>query len=506
MILESGRMYRRIMLTLVAMMLASSVATAQIGELQRVSPESQGVTSKSVQTYFDDMVTLERTYIHGIIVMRHGKIIGEIYPKPFAPEYKHTLYSCSKTFVGAAVGLAIADNKLRLTDRAVLFFKDELPDTISANLADMTVRDLLVMASGVKPDWNMRSVCENWIPSFLSKCTDKPGTKFQYDSMCTYLLSAIVQEAVGKDVLTYLKERLFGPMHITEVEWELSPEGYNTGGWGLYIQAESMAKFGQLLLDKGKWEGKQLLPEAWVEEMMKKQIDAKQFGYGYQIWMCEHEGTTRADGALGQYIYVIPDKDMVVAITQCSPESSGRKHKMLWTMLDTGVKEEAMTEGKDYKALKKRELEYVLPFVEGKAIGKKGLEYFGKTITLEQNRYGWSAIEVNADHGKIVLSITTDTGKSFNVNCGKGKWLESITEVYPVYSIYPKKRFQGITGPFRISACYAVNNESNLVVRSHHTNWVTAIDWVFKPGADGITIEFTESFAQKPYCVKGHVK
>lgn len=505
--IEFGRMRRGIVLTLLALMLTANAAVAQIGDLERVSPESQGVASKSVQTYFEEMMQLERTYIHGLIVMRHGKIIGETYPKPFAPEYKHTLYSCSKTFVSAAVGLAIEDNRLRLTDRVLDYIDEgELPDTLSVEADRLTVRDLLVMASGVTPDWNMRSECENWIPTYLSRCVAQPGKKFQYDSMCTYMLSVIVQKAVGKDVLTYLKERLFGPMHITEVEWEKSPEGYNTGGWGLYIQAESMAKFGQLLLDKGRWNGRQLLSAAWVDEMMKKQIDTKPYGYGYQMWPCERPGTARADGALGQYIYVIPDEDMVVVVTQCSPENSGRKHKMLWKMLDEGVKGDAIAEGEDYKTLKKSSKAYTLPFVDGKTVDKKDFDYLGKTITLEENRYGWRTITVTARRGKVTLTVGTDSGQRFEVKCGNRRWIETTNDVYPVYSIYPKQRFRGITGPFKTASCYAVDEESNLKVRTHYTNWVTALDWTFKRESDGITIEFVDNLSDKPYCVKGRIQ
>ena len=116
-------------------------------------------------------------------MLRHGKVIGEIYPTPFAPEYRHTMYSCSKTFVGAAVGLAIADNRLRLTDRIVSFFPEQLPDSVSENLSNITVHHLLTMTSGITPDWNMRNVCTNWLSTFLAKPVKTPGVQFEYDSI-----------------------------------------------------------------------------------------------------------------------------------------------------------------------------------------------------------------------------------------------------------------------------------------------------------------------------------
>ena len=139
-------------------MLVHTSLLAQTNELQRSTPEAEGVPSEAIITLCDSLTALPHTDIHSVIVLRHGKVIGEIYPTPFAPEYRHTMYSCSKTFVGAAVGLAIADNRLRLTDRIVSFFPEQLPDSVSENLSNITVHHLLTMTSGITPDWNMRNV------------------------------------------------------------------------------------------------------------------------------------------------------------------------------------------------------------------------------------------------------------------------------------------------------------------------------------------------------------
>ena len=160
-------------------LLGALAVHAQINELPRSTPEAEGVPSKAVTALFDSLMALPKTDIHSVVVVRHGKVIGEIYPAPFAPEYRHTMYSCSKTFVGAAVGLAIADNRLRLTDRVGAFFPELLPDSVSTNLADMTVRDLLTMTSGVTPDWNMRNLTPDWIRTFLAKPVKTPGDVYK---------------------------------------------------------------------------------------------------------------------------------------------------------------------------------------------------------------------------------------------------------------------------------------------------------------------------------------
>ena len=281
-----------VLLLLVLCLLLPATTRAQIREFERSTPEAEGVPSGTLIALMDSLMALPKTDIHSVMVLRHGKVIAEMYPEPFAPEYRHTMFSCSKTFVGAAVGLAISENRLRLTDRVASFFPDQLPDSISPNLAAMTVRNLLNMTSGVTPDWKMREGRTDWVRGYLGKEIKTPGEHFDYDSMSSYILSAIVQKVTGMKLLDYLRLRLFEPMHITDVSWEVSPEGINTGGWGVYLQSESLAKLGQLLLNRGMWEGKQLLPADWVDLMMAKQSDTGSFGYGYgyHMWLCEYPG------------------------------------------------------------------------------------------------------------------------------------------------------------------------------------------------------------------------
>ncbi|MDO4756819.1 MAG: serine hydrolase, partial [Parabacteroides sp.] len=327
--------------------------TAQVYDLPRSTPEAEGVPSKALITVFDSLMGSPRTDIHSFVVMRHGKVISEFYPKPFAIEYKHTMYSCSKTFVSLAVGLAIDENRLRLTDRVATFFIESLPDSISAGLAEMTVEDLLTMRSGIKPDWEMRNKCTDWIRTFLAKPVDGAGEKFGYDSMATYMLSAIVQKVTGMTTLDYLKKKLFKEMHITDIAWELSPEGVNTGGWGLYIQSESLAKFGQLWLNKGKWNGKQLISSSWIEQMSA--LHVKSNSYGYQIWHCDYPGAVRADGAFGQWVIVVPDKDMVVVITQCSNASGRYQRGLIWNHIVPQLSDTPLALGNDYKRLQEKQ-------------------------------------------------------------------------------------------------------------------------------------------------------
>lgn len=475
-------------------LLASFTARAQLNELQRSTPEAEGVPSQAIIALFDSITALPQTDIHSVMVLRHGKVIGEIYPAPFAPEYRHTMYSCSKTFVGAAVGLAIADNRLRLTDRVGAFFPELLPDSVSANLADMTVRNLLTMTSGITTDWNMRSLCSDWIRTYLAKPVKTPGKQFEYDSMSTYLLSAIVQKVTGMTVLDYLKLKLFTPMNITEVAWEISPEGVNTGGWGLHIQSESLAKFGQLLLNRGVWEGKQLLPASWVEQMTTKQMETGDDPYGYQMRLCEYPGASRADGALGQYILIIPDKEMVVVITECMLIDGRTQRRLVWNRLLPEVTDKALIPGKDYKLLQKKQNAYQLPLVQGKANSSIAQKYAGKRIALDENKYGWQSLSLQFKQKEVIMTVTDKEGAAYNLPFGYKQWLKTSIAAYPPYSISPIGSFKGIEGPFWVAGSYAWSSPATLQLKAHYVNWISALGISFRFEGDNVLLNITENY------------
>lgn len=479
--------------------------SAQINELPRSTPEEQGVPSEAIIALFDSLNSLPKTEIHSVMVIRHGKVIGEIYPHPFAPEYQHTMYSCSKTFVAAAVGLAIADNRIRLNDRVGAFLPEALPDSVSDNLADMTIRNLLTMTSGITPDWNMRNQCSNWMHTYLSKPVKKTGVKFEYDSIATYLLSAIVQKTTGMTLLEYLRIKLFQPMNITEVAWELSPEGINTGGWGLHIQSESLAKFGLLLLNNGIWEGKQLLPASWVKQMMSKQMEAGSEDYGYQMWLCDYPGAVRADGALGQYILIIPEKDMVVVMTECTLINGSRQRNIVWNQLLPKIQEHQLAPNKMFKQLKDKQKSYMHPILNGKSNSREFLAYEQREILLESNKYGWKCLKIECLNKEIKLHIQEENGNTFTLPLGYKQWITTELKALPPYSIQPKDCFKGLEGPFFAAGNYAWTTPNMLQVKIHYVNWVSSLKLTFSFEGSQIKIEISENFSPKQVVLIGKI-
>mgnify|MGYP001009161796 CR=1 FL=1 len=288
--------------------------------LPRSSPESQGVSSSAVLA-FVEAADKNIEWMNSFMLVRHGHVVAEGWWSPYRAEAPHSLYSLSKSFTSTAVGLAISEGRLRLDDEVLKFFPEDAPSKPSNTLKAMRVSDLLRMSTGHQTE-PARTPNEPWTKTFLAHPVPfKPGTHFLYNTSATYMLSAIVQKTTGKTTLDYLRPRLFEPLGIDHPTWETSPQGISTGGYGLSIRTEDIASFGQLYLQKGKWQGKQLVPETWVEAATARQTatgsDPKSDwdqGYGYQFWRCRHN-VYRGDGAFGQYCIVLPQHDAVIAIT-----------------------------------------------------------------------------------------------------------------------------------------------------------------------------------------------
>jgi CubicO group peptidase (beta-lactamase class C family) len=331
----------RIGALVVVILLTSSLCLAAAPALPRSTPEAQGVSSAGVLAFVEAADT-QIDSMNSFMLLRHGQVVAEGWWAPYNAKSPHSLYSLSKSFTSTAVGLAIAEGKLSLDDEVLKFFPDDAPSSPSANLKSMRVSDLLRMSAGQQTE-PARTDDEPWTRTFLNHPVPfKPGTHFLYNTSGTYMLSAIVQKATGMTVLDYLKPRLFEPLGIESPRWDKSPEGNSLGGYGLFLKTEDIAKFGQLYLQKGKWNGKQLVPEKWVELATSKQVPndkeshAKMGGdwtqgYGFQFWQCTHNAF-RGDGANGQFCVVIPDKDTVIAITAQTGDMQGELN-VVWDKL-----------------------------------------------------------------------------------------------------------------------------------------------------------------------------
>jgi CubicO group peptidase (beta-lactamase class C family) len=365
--------------------------------LPRSTPESHGIRSSAVVSFID-AIERQKLELHSMMLLRHGHVVAEGWWAPYRAELLHNMFSLSKSFTSTAIGLAIAEGKLSLDDQVISFFPEEAPARPSANLAAMKVRHLLCMGTGHAVDSfspPFRYENQNWTRFILQQDVPyEPGTHFVYNSGATYLLSAILQKATGETLLDYLTPRLFKPLNIEGATWESSPQGINTGGWGLSVKTEDIAKFGQLYLQRGQWNGVQLIPETWVEEATSKQIDNGDDplndwnqGYGYQFWRCRHD-VYRGDGAFGQFCIVMPKQDAVLAITSAANDMQAVMSAVWEHLLPAMGQAELASDEQAYRALQDRlgSLQIDPPVVE--ATSATSAEVNGRQYKMEEGGFG----------------------------------------------------------------------------------------------------------------------
>jgi CubicO group peptidase (beta-lactamase class C family) len=331
--------------------------------LPRATPESQGVQSAGVLAFVEAANAKVNT-MHSVMVLRNGQVIAEGWWQPQTPETAHVCWSLSKSFASTAVGLAIAEGKLSLDDQVFKFFPEDVPAEPSANLKAMRVRDLLSMSTGHENEPSLRESKE-WRKTFFAHpVPHKPGTHFRYNSAATYMCSAIVQKVTGQVLVDYLQPRLFDPLGIPAPKWETSPHGESIGGWGLYLRTEDIAKFGQLFLQKGVWNGKQIVPAEWIAQATARQTsngsnpdsDWEQ-GYGYQFWRCRH-GAYRGDGKDGQFCIVIPELNVVVAMTAETRDMQAQL-RLVWDHLLPAIRSGQLTDNPTDLARLKEKLSHL---------------------------------------------------------------------------------------------------------------------------------------------------
>ena len=281
----------------------------------RATPESQGISSDMLADLLRDLDTSHYTDMHHFMVLRNGKVICEANFAPYRSRIWHVTHSMCKSITGMAIGLLVEEGKLSLDENIYDIFQKKLNTFNKIFRPKVTVENLLTMTSGVTFNESGIVSGNDWLTSYLnSSITGTPGENFQYNSLNTYVLSAIVTERTGQSLTEYLEPRLFAPLGITRYFWETCPKGITKGGWGLFLCTEDMAKLGQLYLQKGKWNDQQIIPEFWVEVSTAKHKESIEgtFGYVYQLWMEAHPGSFEFNGMLGQNVIVYPDMNMVV--------------------------------------------------------------------------------------------------------------------------------------------------------------------------------------------------
>ncbi|GGD56222.1 hypothetical protein GCM10011514_20380 [Emticicia aquatilis] len=490
---------------LILFFLSYQISAQKVTSLPRSTPEAEGVSSEGIINFLD-AANKSKHEFHSFMLVRHGKVVAESWWNPYRSDLKHTMYSVSKSFTATAIGFAVAEKKLTVEDKVISFFPEDVPVNISPYLSELKVKDLLTMSVGhAKENFGMIT-SDNWVREFLNTpIKNQPGTKFLYNSPATYMLSAIVQKVTGQKVIDYLQPRLFTPLGIEGIDWEVDPKNINTGGWGLRVKTEDMAKFGQLFLQKGNWKGKQILPASWVEEATSMKImqnpDATQAqrdssdwlqGYCYQMWRCRNNGF-RADGANGQYIIVLPEKDAVIITTAEAPDMQSEIN-LIWKYILPALNDKKLSANpKKLTELKQKIVSLALPIgsKENSSMLESGIS--GKTYGIISKSKALESVGFEFKNETLNLSIKTDS-VTHTIPFGLGKWINSETTKFGPYLVAIAKSNRVGLSPFKVAGSYAWKDSKTLeltlrYIESPHTETI-----VFNFDGDKISVDFVSIF------------
>ena len=304
----------------------------------RSTPEKQGLDRAKLQE-LADLIRAGEKYprLHCLLIIRHGKLVLEEYFN-WQPERLHTLQSVSKSFTSALVGIAIMQGEFKGVHEKMLdFFPEKDPadiENLDSRKEAITLEDLLTMRSGTdynesgpgSPHFQLNALRTGWDAFYLSRpMRTDPGTSFLYDSGAVIITSSMLKNRTGKHAHKFAEDTLFKSLGITRKFWMANEEGHPHTGGGLNLAALDTAKLGQLYLNRGQWEGIEVVPEAWISESTKRHVHFQSRGhakgYGYWWWILEPDPDGRGGediyatmGFKAQYIFVIPEHDMVVVV------------------------------------------------------------------------------------------------------------------------------------------------------------------------------------------------
>ncbi len=404
--------------------------------LKRATPESQGVPAQAIADLFK-AIDQKDYQVHSLMLIRHGYVIAEHWWDPYRAEEPHAMYSATKTFSGTAIGFAVQEGLLRIEDKVISFFPDMLPDTISPQLAKLTVRHLLTMSAG-HAGTQYAGSGNAQIKSFLAAdFAHEPGEVFAYNITCSHMLSNIITRVTGLSLYEYLKPRLLDPLGIKDIEWEMDMDGRNMGNGGLHLRTSDMAKMGLFLLGKGAWNGKQLMDSQWIEAATTPHIfqhpertteenskDDGSQGYGYQIWMGRNN-SFRAIGASSQLIMVIPEYDFVAVSTASVGDENGFNSLLYALLPQMSDKPLKPVKGFDLNA---QLSQYVLdrPFDAGDASAK--VTSCTRRYVIQQNNLGIEQVSFRFDaEGNCTLTLES-AGALHNIPFGLNVWKMGHTD------------------------------------------------------------------------------
>lgn len=467
-------------------------------QFQNSRPELQGISPHTIMRFLDKCER-QINSLYSFVIVKGNTIASQGYYRPMFPGQLKMTHSLSKSINSLAVGIALGDGKLHLDDRLVDFFQDELPKEHDIRMERITIKDMLVMAaSSVATSAAFSKVEGSWRKFYLESVPfDEPGKFFSYDTGAAYMLSCIVTKVMGKNSLEVLKERVFAPMGIDTAYWLEDGDGNNTGGWGFYVKAEDMVKLGRLILNFGKWEGKQLIPEWYMREAAAKQIDTYRnpggswaYGYGYQFWRYP-ENTFGWSGAFGQFLVCSEEKDLYVVTTSgCMREESQRLVTIITeTIIAEAAAEAIPMDDEAYEKLQARLAGLELPTAPGASENKCENIYFDRRYEVAQNDSGISMVRISRMDTSTVQAEVLIHGNQVKFEAGYQRWITKEdanldSELHRIHSF-----------------SYGWTEDGHLLIKQYMCNTTYNRIWDFQFCADCLKLVIAQNIAIGGECI-----
>jgi CubicO group peptidase (beta-lactamase class C family) len=412
--------------------------------LPLTTPEEAGIPSSAVIDFLQRLDN-NRLRMHSFLILRYGKIAAEGYWKPFHAEKKHRVYSVTKSFVSTAIGLMVGEGLLSLDDRVAGFFPEKLPkEGVHPYIEKMTIRHLLTMASAHEKTTYKQMKDDDWVRTFFTyPPTHLPGQVFSYDTSATLTLTAIVEKISGMSFLDYMRPRLLDPIGFSDDAYCLkTPLGVSQGGSALICTPRDLARFALVCMNRGKWNGAQLVPEEYIRAATSKQIDTstlpypdEQQGYGYQFWICRNNGFALC-GMGGQLAICLPEHDLILVTTaDLQPNPNGHQvvFDALWDTIYRSLSDKPLVPDEAaHNELNRIVSQLSITLPQGASSSPKAAEIDGAVYTMTDNKMGMSQVsfEFRENQSEGVFTFRNQAG-TYHLAFGLG---QTVAQKFPMYN------------------------------------------------------------------------
>lgn len=414
--------------------------------LPRANPSERNVSAARIAEFLSECGSLG-VELNSLMIWRGGAVVAEGWAWPYRADLKHMMHSATKSFLSVAVGLAIEEGRFRLEDRVVSFFPEHVPSTVPPHLANMTVKDLLTQTSGHAHGTSgarWRGIPTSWIAEFLKiEVPYVPASTFRYSSATSFMLSAIITRTTGDNVRAYLQPRLFEPLGIEDLAWDMGPENINPGGNGISARTGDLLKLAILHLQGGEWDGRRVLPAAWVKDATTPKRGNP---YGYH-WWAGPRGSFYAYGVFGQFAFVFPEHDAIVVTTAATPYGEETLRSLVWSHFPAAFDAPLPADpwpDEDALAAQLASMRVLAPLPTSNSPLASLIS--GRRFEADQNGEGIRWLRFDFEAGGATLTVADARGEH-RIDVGPG-WIESHTALSgaPLHHGYEPDRLRVVGG------------------------------------------------------------